>query len=326
MFSVYWRAFTVGTLCLAACDAPLESAHVATPVDDEVTFRDVVDNGIALNGPQMNGMRMNGMRMNGTELNGMKMLGMRMGAAALSEFGVTAGSRVTALLDSEPLDGAELVGAEYDFDYEVSPGVYEQNKLRIDGVVQSATDLDVYFNDVRYYAASTATWDHLCRDGADNPTEAIALQFAWDEVTGTRLEYADAFTWACRGAALAKAVEWGYAPWRTVDGASLKDAHQAAVRMIRADYCGTGVTHTVNGNPIDVSDRWGIQVPGTTWPVEAKWGPSGAVCLNTPRRLAWDRATVIAECEAAGKGVLPNCTDNDASEFGGLLMTQAEPL
>src|SRR5690606_31401908 len=113
------------------------------------------------------------------------------------------------------------------------------------------------------------------------------------------------FTWACRGAALAKAVEWGYAPWRTAGGESLQAAHQAGVRLIRADYCGNGVTHTINGNPIDVSDKWGIQEPGTDWPIEAKWGPDGAVCLNTPRRASWSREEVIAECIAAGRGELP---------------------
>ncbi|MDC0671273.1 ADYC domain-containing protein [Nannocystis radixulma] len=317
----------VAGLCvgLVGCDEAVEQTHAGTPVDDEVTFRTLFDNGLELNGPLMNGMRMNGMRMNGMRMNGMRMNGMRMNTSELNNFAITSGSLISALLDSIQRSGADLVDAEYDFDYEITPGSYEHKKLKIAGVVQSSTDADIYFNDVRYQV-DASTWDYLCRDGASNPTEAIALNFAWDESNGTRLEYPDAFTWACRGAALAKAVEWGYAPWRTASSTSLKDAHQAAVRMIRADYCGNGTTHTVNGNPIDVSDRWSIQTPGTVWPVEAKWGPDGAVCLNTPRRASWSRATVIAECVAAGKGVLPYCTNSNPSEFGGMLMTQANAL
>ena len=300
------------------CD-DVAPAHHATPVDDEVTFRDVADNGIELNGRLLNGIRLNGIRLNGIRLNGIRLNG-----TELDGFSLTEGSRIAAVVGSEPQEGAQLVGVEYDMDYESSPGVYDQRKIKIAGVVQSSTDPDIYFNDVRYLNGET--WDYLCRDGVGDPTEAIALNFVWDEDNGTRLEYADAFTWACRGAALAKAVEWGYAPWRDQGGTSLKAAHQAAVRMIRADYCGTGASHTVNGNPIDVSDKWGIQEPGTAWPVEAKWDEDGAVCLNTPCRAAWTREAVIAECEAAGKGTLPYCTGDDPGELGGMLMTQANAL
>jgi hypothetical protein len=108
----------------------------------------------------------------------------------------------------------------------------------------------------------------------------------------------------------------------------MKDAHEAAVRMIRADYFGDGLTHTTNGNAIDVSDKWGIQTSDTTWPIEAKWGPDGAVCLNTPRKLFWSRGNMP---KAAS---LPYCTHNglangtpntDPSQYGGLLMTRAIP-
>lgn len=327
MFSVHKHTLVVAALSigLVGCDEVAERAQVGTPIDDGVTFRTVIDNGVQVNGPLVNGMRMNGMRMNGEVMNGMRMNGMRMNTSELDSFAITSGSLITALLDSIQRSGAELVDAEYEFDYEISPGSFENKRLKIFSVVQSGSDDDIYFNDVRYQVDAT-TWEYLCRDGASNPTEAIALNFAWDERTGSRIEYADAFTWACRGAALAKAVEWGYAPWRSVGATSLKDAHQAAVRMIRADYCGTGASHTVNGNPIDVSDKWNIQQPGTAWPVEAKWGPDGAVCLNTPRRLSWTRAAVIAECVAAGKGVLPTCSTTSPSENGGLLMTQTQAL
>lgn len=328
MFSVSKSTFVAVALCvgMVGCDeGGAEQAHVGTPVDDAITFRTVVDNGVDLNGPLLNGIRLNGIRLNGIRLNGIRLNGIRLNSAEVESFSITSGSRILAVIDSVIKEGAELVDVEYDFDFEVSPGNYENKRLKIFSVVQSSTDPEIYFNDVRF-ETSESVWEHLCRDGANNPTEAIALDFAWDDATGSRLDYADAFTWACRGAALAKAVEWGYAPWRSVGGVSLRNAHQATTRAVRADYCGNGVTHTINGNPIDVSDKWGIQEPATAWPVEAKWGPDGAVCLNTPRRSAWSREDVIAECVAAGKGVLPYCTDDDPTEYGGLVMTQANAL
>ena len=304
---------------LVGCDEAVIDDGI-TPIDDEVTFRAVVDNGVEMNGPQINGLRMNGLRMNGLRMNGLRMNG-----SDVNNFALTQGSKIRGLVNAIERQGAALAGSEFDMDIDQSGTIVPQ-RIRINNVVQSAVNNDVFFTDVRYWKTPDNLWDYLCRDGAGNPTEAIALNFAWDDSTGTRNEYPDAFTWACRGAALAKAVEWGYAPWRPIPGFEMKDIHQAAVRMIRADYCGNGITHTVNGNPIDVSDRFGIQTPGTAWPVEAKWGPDGAVCLNTPRRAVWTRAAIIAECQAAGRGTLPTCSNNDPSEYGGLLMTQANAL
>ena len=61
--------------------------------------------------------------------------------------------------------------------------------------------------------------------------------------------------------------------------------------MVRADYCGDGVPHTVNGTLVDVYDRLSptIQTQATAdhpeWGVEAEWGPDGALCAGTSLRL-----------------------------------------
>lgn len=185
----------------------------------------------------------------------------------------------------------------------------------------------MYYTQLFY--KDSGVWTSFCRDGANNPTEAIMVPGTFNDATA---EWDDdgsgAIGIACRGTAAGKCVEWGYRMWATVGGSSLKDYYKACTRMVRADYCGNGNTHTVNGNPIDISDALSpqVQVPETAWPVEAKWGINGAVCLNTPRRASWSRATVIAECQAAGRGTLPTCSNNDASEYGGFLMTQANAL
>ena len=285
-----------------------------TPVDEELTFRSIADNGVNANGLRVNGLRVNGLRVNGLRVNGINL-----GVAPVSGLTITTGSLLSAFDtgSSSTKVGAQLAGMIFDMDIEDGNN-FQGASLKIASVTQSSLQSDVYFYDLRT-ESSPGVWQSACTDAAGNPVEAIALRNHWDAVTAKRAKLNDAITWACRGAALAKAVEWGYRPWGTYAGVSLEDYHEAAVNMIRADYCGAGDPHTANGNSIDVSDRLGLQVNDTNWPVEAKWGPDGAVCLNTPRKTYWPRNSIPCA------NTLPLCTNNDPAEFGGLLMTQAVP-
>ncbi len=290
----------------------------AAEISDEVTFRSVNDNGEVLNGTEFNGTKLNGTKLNGTKLNGIalniaSMLGIEVTGFTLQ------GSLLQAVKGGVTLSGAALTDTTAEFSITPEgggPDVIET--LKIGTVTQSALQPDVYFTKV-YRKAGSGPWESLCKDGAGAETEAIAIQNDWLPTTGARKAISDAVTWACRGAALAKCIEWGYRPWATVGGDSLEEFHQACTRMVRADYCGDGVTHTTNGNAIDVSDIKGIQTPDTTWAIEAKWGPDGAVCLSTPRKLFWPRASI--PCAAS----LPLCTNSNPAEFGGLLMTRSVP-
>ena len=275
-----------------------------TPVDEELTFRRMEENGV-----QANGLRVNGLRVNGINL----------GVAPVSGLMITTGSLLSAFDtgSSQTKVGAQLADMLFNMDIDNGSGLAPA-RLKIASVAQSSVQSDVYFYDIRT-EVSAGVWESACTDAAGNPVEAIALKNHWDLVTAKREDIDDAITWACRGAALAKAVEWGYRPWGSHNGVPLKEYHAAAITMIRADYCGTGEPHTANGNSIDVSDNLGLQLNETAWAVEAKWGPNGAVCLNTPRKLFHPRDTI--PCANA----LPACTNNDPSEFGGLMMTQAIP-
>ncbi len=296
-----------------------------TPVDDEVTFRVTEMNGTESNGTNMNGARMNGARMNGARMNGSILNSITQLASTLSNVQFSTGSLLSAFDGSSTKVGAQLINMTFNMGIDPNnTGTDQPAKIKVANVVQSSVQSDVYFYSVQY-EKTPGVWESLCADSASNPIEGIPLNRAWDPNSGARLAFGDALTWACRGAALAKAIEWGYRPWVS---AAMEDAHEAAVRMIRADYCGNGNTHTTNGNAIDVSDKWNIQVPDTTWPIEAKWGPDGAVCLNTPRKLQWPRSSI--ECAAS----LPYCTSDgtstgtpntSASQYGGLLMTRAVP-
>ena len=300
--------------CDEATDDNGEVIEDFTPVDEERTFREVVLNGTVLNGVMLNGIKLNGIKLNGIKLNGTSL-----GAASMANVQITAGSLLSAFDTGagQTRVGAQLANMIFDLGIDVD-GAATPRKLRIKGVTQSAVQSDVYFYDVENQVGAN-TWEPGCLDAAGNPVDAIALRKNWDPSSGARQETADAITWACRGAALAKAVEWGYRPWASHAGQDLENYHEAAVRMIRADYCGDGTPHTSNGNSIDVEDRLGLQVNDTPWPIEAKWGPNGAVCLNTPRKLYHPRSSI--PCAA----VLPTCNTSNPAEYNGLLMTRAVP-
>lgn len=111
----------------------------------------------------------------------------------------------------------------------------------------------------------TGQWHNFCLPDPKGVAKAIPLTGRWDR-TGAHIDDSS-ITFACTNGALAKCVRWGYKPWKTVKGISLKDYHQACSRMVRADYCGDGRDHTQNGTPIDVYDRLGLHQrnPKVTW-------------------------------------------------------------
>lgn len=97
--------------------------------------------------------------------------------------------------------------------------------------------------------------------------------------------------------------------------------------MIRADYCGTGTPHTLEGTPIDLFDRLSpiIQAEGTknllNWSVEAEWGPNGALCVGDELRLQmYDDLDIDY--------TYPSCLDNldDVSSCGSFAPTRGAKL
>jgi beta-glucanase (GH16 family) len=60
-----------------------------------------------------------------------------------------------------------------------------------------------------------------------------------------------------------------------VQEAALADYHEACVRLIRADFCGDGVSWTEDGTLINVYDDLGVQLDEAEWGVEAAWSRDG---------------------------------------------------
>ena len=143
-----------------------------------------------------------------------------------------------------------------------------------------------------------------CAPDAEGRSRAIPLQGSWT-AAGAPSAASDKLTFACTSGAIGKCVRMGYKPWKTVAGQSLAPLHAACVRLVRADYCGDGRSHTRDGTRIDIWDRLGVQAreprEGKPEIFEAACAPTGAVWLNVPR---WQDAVdgVIAECPEPLRG------------------------
>ncbi|MFZ6182583.1 ADYC domain-containing protein [Nannocystis pusilla] len=242
-----------------------------------------------------NDFRMNDFRMNDFRMNGFKLEAAKLFSTDSTEwiefydFYTDDGDYVYngQVVNSElKIDGGWLSGTDVvytTFDFKVKQdGVTSWRYVWIkDADKVPGTDVWEYDLDLQIGAGP---WTSLCLDPVGNPTRAILLNDVWDPVTGAKItpRPSKALTFACKSAALAKCVDFGYRPWASKNGVSLADYHQACTRMVRADYCGNGTPHTVSGTPIHVLDQLGIQNvdPNSAYVVEAEWGPNGAVCLN----------------------------------------------
>jgi hypothetical protein len=125
-------------------------------------------------------------------------------------------------------------------------------------------------------------------------------------------ERTDVVNFACIGTTVSKLYLMRHtAASKRSDRPTTVSQRQAMLRMLTADYCGDGISHTENGTPIRFAARgWGdfgayaLGRPGTTAPApEAKWTDQGASCVDL-RRLPGDRSSTCPTgsppCKLAG--------------------------
>lgn len=157
---------------------------------------------------------------------------------------------------------------------------------------------------IELWNPDSATWKNPCIPTHRAPTpRALAVQGVWDQ-SGSRHDEPGKFTFACENGAIAKCITWGYKPWELKDGHSMRELHQACTRMVRADYCGNGRSHTQENTPIDMYDELKVLTRTTeaskTWQpdrasFEASWTPDGAGCMARTRD-GQPLETLLAEC------------------------------
>lgn len=263
------------TLGLSLGFLPADGSEPAPAGQADIALADASHEGLERNGISLDGSDPLG---SGLGPGGLILVGGKLGGVSLIDLKVAhSGFAASMEVDDEMVEvtGEELVGARLRFDRKVitvDGAILEPVRAALVGVEPLGGSTLAHH--MMVYDPAAGAWEDPCADNGG--LGLIPLQGAWDLETGDALG-GDQVTLACRGSVLAKCVEWGYEPWRSPE---MADLHQACTRMARADYCGDGTPHTVDGTKIDVYDAYGVQQKVTAWPVEAEWGPEGATCVG----------------------------------------------
>ena len=213
----------------------------------------------------------------------------------------------------------ELVGAEIDLPSGVT--------LRIDAVEREIAPggASVWLHTLSMRGVD-GEWHSPCEPDPDGRRLGFPLPGRFDDA-GFVPDRA-ALSLSCTSGARAKCVRFGYAPWgRDARGDALLERYNACVRMVRADYCGDGQAHTVNGTLIDIYDRGGVQVSDASLELafEAGWSAKGAVCVGHPRIA--EKGTLedlLRECPRlrdARNGA--ECTEEAAARAGAVVFNRS---
>ncbi|WP_426756578.1 ADYC domain-containing protein [Myxococcus sp. Y35] len=277
----------------------------------------------APNGRNLNGRNLNGRNLNTTELGQMlvsvDLAGARLADAALGDVRLE-GSVFHGVAAGAPVSGEGFLGARFTGNLG-SGGTVE---LRVDDIQPgTGADADVWVYRVSYFDAGEGLWKPACPAEDGTALGAIPVMGRWDyrqgvQGGGAKVADAERFTFACEGAAIAKCVRFGYRPWAsTASGASLADHHQACTRMVRADFCGDGTSHTDDGNWVNLYDSVGVQADSETWLHEAEWDTDGARCFT--------QTTRAAQAVSCPRTQLPGCGKQAHFQAGTLLMSEVPP-
>jgi hypothetical protein len=286
-----------------ACTACTSSA--------EELLGETAQDGLSFNGISLNGVSFNGISFNGTSLAGASLAGV--GVAGTSSKGLPLAAISVV---GPPLAGAALVGSSWaGITYEGA-----QVKLRVDAAsAGTAPNADLWFYRLSYQTASG--WFPLCGLDASNlPIQAVSVAGVWRQVPGDLASYgpsATLFSLACRGKTIAKCVELGYKPYR---GHAAQLA--SCVRLLRGDFCGTGVSYTVDGNVLNLYDSVGVQADVAQWTPEAEWTPSGASCVNSNNAARFD-LVVSRDPRCIQHDETPTCGTSFAN--GAVLIDELSP-
>ena len=266
-------------------------------------------NGAQLNGAQLNGAQLNGLWLNGAQLNGAQLNGAQLNGAQLNGTNVTGtlsnGSQVTLRIDNAQQVPYMESTCDVIETCRINPKTHEEvctdkTVCTWANVPSDGPNSDIWL----YNVTNAANGQSICpTTDAFGTTLAMPVAGRWN-VTNPGGKDANTsstyFTFSCRDAALAKCAErQGYKPWASFlvpnsNGWYVSGDwyHQTCVRMVRADYCGDGSPHTVNGTPIDVYDGINVQSDdGSQTAIEAEWTPVGARCISAYRWSSLDPTT-----------------------------------
>jgi hypothetical protein len=201
--------------------------------------------------------------------------------------------------------------------------------IRIDGVEHDPKDEtgETILYQLSEQDVASGQWGNLCLPDPDGKRLGFPLSGRFTDQG--RYVAAGGLLITCTGGAEGKCIRFGYKPWRQApDGTPLRDAYNACVRLVRADYAGDGRGTTRNGQPIDIYDAFGIQKPANDpgYVFEAGWNADGAVCVRHVR--VKENATLqdveTSNTRLAGR-VGEACTEALARQAGAILFVRSPP-
>jgi hypothetical protein len=242
------------------------------------------DMNVATNGVNINGVNINGVNINGTglaaTLAAVQLAGVTLPGGELSSAWLD-GSMIRGTLNGLSVSGLGMDEAEFNGIRGDGTGV----RVKIDSVTAPPSGNDVWRYNVAYQKED-GNWAPICPGSG---VLSVAVSGRWNYQFGTpgggsKQADSSVFTFGCAGAAVEKCVTMGYRPWASHQGVNLDAHHQACVRLIRADYCGEGVTFTTNGRTINLYDALGIQTDDRLWVIDAEWDTTGARCVSALSR------------------------------------------
>lgn len=284
----------VGLTFAAGCG---EGPAAPTATDPSAARRAAAStpSGYVTQGRTLQGRTLQGRTLQGRTLQGTALAGVTVAGAAVT--GLTLeGTAFVGTVNGQVLRGQDFVGAVFQ---EVAEGGAAAELLVQDIAPDPA---DPSGATLLYQLLSrdpvTGAAGGACQADTSGDARALPLAGTWDE-SGAFHDSASTFSFACVKGVLAKCARWGYKPWQALAGRSLREYHQACTRMARADYCGDGVPHTVDGNLIEFGDSLGLHhlnASASGWRREATWAPEGARCIDQPRLATTTLAAIEREC------------------------------
>jgi ADYC domain len=207
-------------------------------------------------------------------------------------------------------------------------GSGSQRLIRIDAVEPDPKDStgETVLYQLSEQDAASSQWRNLCLPDPDGKRLGFPLSGRFTP-QGRYVAVPGHLLITCTGGAEGKCIRFGYQPWQQApDGTPLRDAYNACVRLVRADYAGDGRGTTRNGQPIDIYDAFGIQKPADAYEFEAGWNADGAVCVRHVRvkQNATLQGVEASSPRLAGR-VGEICTEAFARHAGAILFVRSPP-
>lgn len=166
---------------------------------------------------------------------------------------------------------------------------------------------------------------NACRDTNDT---AFPISGYWND-DGSYVRSDRWFSFACTRRDVATCLKQRYREDGPPEKLSL---FEACTRMMRADYCGDGVSYTNDGTFISIWDNREVSDKQEATPMvfEAAWGEHGAVCLSRPRWGTKKPKCTPNACRSADEAMslFPNTAlmFDDSCEQHPCTITHVEPF